>query len=339
MLLPDYYGKEEHDAILASRIETTRKDMERLRSRGVKLAPFVELGAERCHRSLVLANDFEGVGIAVDISFDQLKTADHFAELFGMPQLPLRVCCDVNYLPVRGNAVPLVFCYEFLHHFPAVKPILEHVRRILADGTFFFSEEPYKRPRITLYRQRHKIYSRRSLRRSKVFRTLEKFISEPWSDELEHGIVENDRISVAEWLDALTVFDRREVTLASVGGRITSRLGDRIRPANRVNMVLGGGISGTCATEGSAPAPVPARLTDLLLCPNCAAGSEECPDNPPPLETTGDSLTCPACEIAYPVVDGVVFLLQIETFQALYPRFLPSRRNGRSGSVESVSLA
>lgn len=66
---------------------------------------------------------------------------------------PLRLCCDANRLPLRSDAVPFVFCYEFLHHFPELTPVIRKIHRILAGGTFFFSEEPYHRPKLALFRQ------------------------------------------------------------------------------------------------------------------------------------------------------------------------------------------
>ena len=323
MLLSDYFCKEEHDGILRERVATTIRDIEKLGEQGVRLSPFLELGAERCHRSLVLTNDFGADGIAIDISHDQLKTAGHFSELLGRPRLPLRVCCDVNHLPIRDSSVPFAFCYEFLHHFPAVKPVLDQVYRILSQGIFFFNEEPFKRPRMTLYRQQHKMYSKHSLRRSKLVRALESFIADPWSDELEHGIIENDRISVREWLDALAIFDSKSVMLASVGGRMASRLTDRIRIANRLNILLGGGISGTCTKNRPDISCVPKQLTDLLLCPNCLATGSGRIDAPLPLNQLADSFLCPVCDSAYPVVDGVVLLLRTGLFRELYPEYAP----------------
>jgi len=327
VLLPDYFGKDEHDAILAGRVETTRRDMKRLASQGVSLSPFVELGAERCHRAMVLVNEMGAAGIAADISLDQLRTARHFASLFGWRNLPLRVCCDVNHLPIRNRAVPFVFCYEFLHHFPDIKPVVEQVHRILADGHFYFSEEPFKRPRVRLYRQRAKIYAKHVLRRSKIVRTLEKFISEPWSDELEHGIVENDRISIAEWIEALAVFDEKSVRLASVGGRITSRLEAKIRLANLPNRLLGGGIAGLCRKKDDFPPSVPGQMTDLLLCPDCLAAARNSQALSPNWESSPDSIRCAACGSVYPIVDEVVLLLERGLFKNLYPEHVAGRRS------------
>ena len=269
MLLPDYYGKDAHDLILRERMATTLRDLMALQARGVRLAPFVELGAERGQRSLVLVNDLQTDGIAADISFHQLQAAAHFARLFDKPKLPLRLCCDANRLPLRSDAFPFVFCYEFLHHFPELTPVVREIHRILAGGTFFFSEEPYRRPKLVLYRQRQKIYAGSSLRRSKVLRFLSKFFSEEVFDECEHGIVENHAIPPRDWLAALALFDAHELTAASLEGRLRSRLGARVAWRNLPNILLGGGIGGTCTKQGLAPAAPPANLADLLVCPDC----------------------------------------------------------------------
>jgi hypothetical protein len=38
-----------------------------------------------------------------------------------------------------------MFCYEFLHHFPSLAPIITEIYCVLSDGYFFFDEEPFKR--------------------------------------------------------------------------------------------------------------------------------------------------------------------------------------------------
>ncbi len=138
MLLPDYYDKDQHDEILFERVDTTLNDIKKLEQQSISLSPFIELGAERCQRALVLTNDFNADGFAVDISYHQLKTAKHFARVFDRPKLPLRVCCDINNLPFRNNSFPFAFGYQFLHHFPSLKPIIQEIYRILSNGVFFF---------------------------------------------------------------------------------------------------------------------------------------------------------------------------------------------------------
>jgi SAM-dependent methyltransferase len=314
-LLPDYYGKEAHDAILRERMATTARELGALQARGIRLGPFLELGAERGQRALVLVNDLGCDGIAADISFDQLKTAEHFAQLFGKPKLPLRVCCDANRLPLRSGSLPFVFCYEFLHHFPELTPVVREIHRVLDGGIFFFDEEPYHRPRLPLFRQRQKVYAAGSLQRGKVLRYLAKFFTEEWCDEREHGIVENHDIPLCDWIAACRIFDEYDLTAASLEGRIRSRLGDRVSPRNLLNLLLGGGVTGLCAKRISVQPPVSTNPLDALICPDCLLKTQA----EYSVQPFADGLSCAACDARFPQVDGVYFLLPTELFRALYP--------------------
>jgi SAM-dependent methyltransferase len=317
MLLPDYYGKDAHDAILRERMATTARELGALQGRGVRLAPFLELGAERGQRSLVLVNDLGAEGIAADISFDQLQTAEHFARLFGKPKLPLRVCCDVNHLPLRSHAFPFVFCYEFLHHFPELTPVVREIRRVLAGGHFFFNEEPYHRPKLVLYRQRQKVYAGSVLQRNKALRLLAKFFTEERCDEREHGIVENHDIPLRAWLAACRVFDGSDLTAASLEGRIRSHLGDRLGPRNLLNLLLGGGVSGLCTKHPSTAEPPVLQPMDALLCPDCLTKTQA----EHPVQPDAGRLRCAVCDASFPQVEGVYFLLPTALFRELYPAY------------------
>lgn len=325
VLLPDYYHKADHDRILHQRIRSTQRNMGELATRGIQLSPFLELGAERGQRSLVLTNDFAARGIAADISYHQLKTMEHFAGLFNRPQLPLRVCCDANRLPFRSNAFPFVFCYEFLHHFPALGPIVREIHRVTAGGCFYFAEEPFRRAlRLSLYRQRSKIYSPRTLGKHQWVRLAESFLSEPRCDEVEHGVVENDQLSLTEWLSALSVFDERDVDLESLE-RFHSKLEGRLRPANILNYLLGGSIGGLCRKARAAGEGGPMEPRDALTCPGCLAHNQAGAAGEPFLAEIGGAYRCSACGFSYPSRDGVIFLLPPELLRQLYPELWSSR--------------
>ena len=318
MLLPDYYAKETHDRILRDRVNATIRDIRGLGRPG-GLSPFLELGAERCQRSLVLTNDFGARGFAVDISFDQLKTAAHFADVFDRPKLPLRVCCDANRLPFRTGSFPLIFCYAFLHHFPSPAPVVREARRVMSEGVFFFKEEPFKRPKIVLYKQRQGAGPTSALRNSKAVRFLEKFISDEHGDERGHGIIENDAISLKTWIRALSVFERRQVTVSSVEGRVRTRLGDRVAMRNLPNMLLGGEIEGVCGKEDLGAGQEPRELTDLMVCPDCVRGPNTSPAGPPALRKKPGGFACRACGSTFPVIDDIIMLLPSKLFRELYP--------------------
>lgn len=317
-LLPHYYGKEDHDRILLERIDTTRRDLEHLKIRDLRFMPFLEIGAERCHRSLVMTNDYNAPGFAVDISLEQLQSAEHFAELFKLSRLPIRVCCDANKLPFRDGAFPFVFTYEFLHHFPSPLPIMKEIYRVMSDGLYYFSEEPFRTPHISLYKQKNKIYSEAYKKRSRFIRFLERYVSVDNCDEREYGVIENMDISLRDWIRALAVFDSKDVFLSS-SLKISSKLGKRITAKNLPNLLLGGLIKGECRKELKISSERLNDMYDLLCCPNCLERGDKSTGELPPLIKNTDYLTCPICKSVHPVVNNVIVLLPDHLLHELYP--------------------
>ena len=327
ILLPNYYPKDEHDGILFDRVKATSEKMTALARLGVQFSPFLELGAERGQRSLVLVNDFHASGVAADISYHQLGTMEHFSKLFKKPNLPLRICCDANHLPFRNGSFPFVFCYGFLHHFPALEPVIREIYRVLGNGYFYFDEEPFKRIlKLRLYKQRDSIYARSTLEKSRFRRFLESFISESSSDEVDHGIVENENIGLGEWTRALAVFHDRDVDLVSVGN-VTSKLGDHLRFGNIPNVLLGGGISGLCRkADLVGKRHEPARLDpyELLACPECVSASTADGLESSALVRAVEGFRCSRCGATYPERDGILFLLPRKELRELYPGLMTS---------------
>jgi SAM-dependent methyltransferase len=318
VLLPDYYKKDEHDRILGERVDTTHKRMRELAALEISLSPFLELGAERGQRSLVLTNDFGADGIAIDISWHQLKSMEHFSKLFKREKLPMRICCDANHLPFRSNSFPFAFCYEFLHHFPSVAPIIKEIHRVVF-GHFYFDEEPFRRLlKLVLYRQKQKIYSDTVLRRNQYVRLVESFISEDRSDEVEHGIVENDNISLTEWINAVSVFDQCDVDLLSMNA-FRSKLNRALGLSNIPNLLLGGTIAALCRKHSKSTTHHPLDLNQLLGCPDCITPTENGSFDRPPLANISTAFRCYQCGFKYPCKDGVIFLLPKHELRQLYP--------------------
>ncbi|MCC7492700.1 MAG: class I SAM-dependent methyltransferase [Fimbriimonadaceae bacterium] len=313
-LFDDEFDAAGIEAILAERMTDTVATLRRLQAAGVPLPGFLELGAERGQRSLALVNEFGEPGLAVDLSLDMLQSCAHWATRFALATLPLRLVADANRLPLRSGSLPLVFCYQTLHHFPDPAPIVAECARLLAPGGwFYFAEEPVlRRLRCRLY-QAPAMYSTAGQGASRLRQKLDSFCAWRVCNETEHGVIENDDIPLATWRRALAPFDRRQVTVTT----IRQRQVDLFAPGDGWGRLLagwfGGQVQGLCRKPGelAAGAPLPAAL----VCPDClAAGAEQ------PLTAGAEHYQCAACGTSFPVAEGVLVLLPTAQRQALYPQ-------------------
>ena len=321
-LFDDEFDSVRMENILEERMKKTLTQMALLRDRDVLLSPYIEIGAERCQRSLVMENDVGASGCAVDISYHLLKSCHHYQQAFKKPKAPIRVCCDANNLPFRTGAIPFVFCYETLHHFPEPAPVVREIYRVLSPGGFFFfDEEPYKKIlHINLW-SGNKIYSRDHLTRSFVRKVLDRLFAAPACNEVEHGVIENDEISIAQWKLALAPFTKKDVQLTPSDN--LSMQADLFNPGNYLKrllvILLGGKVSGICQKtlqEGAAAAAATPVL-ETLICPSCKASSVEAP-----ITRTDSGFVCMRCLRPYPVVDDVLFLFTPDKLSELYPDVL-----------------
>jgi ubiquinone/menaquinone biosynthesis C-methylase UbiE/uncharacterized protein YbaR (Trm112 family) len=313
-ILDDEQDAEGIEKMLDDRMKKTFNRMTALREDGVAISPYAEIGAERCQRALVMENDLGATGAAIDISYHMLRSCDHYKEVFDKDKVPLRICCDANSLPFRTDSVPFVFCYETLHHFPDPTPITREIYRVVSPGGhFLFDEEPYKRIlHINLYK-RNRVNPKESLRRAKLRKIFDYFLSKETSNEIEHNIIENNDISLRIWKQALSLFEWKRVELQSMKV-INSEL---FKPRQYTKFLLaglfGGGISGICRKSGvSTKRDV--YIRDLLVCPSCIENGCESKIN-----QRNVSFSCSRCGSEFPIVDGVAFLFSRNKLKELYP--------------------
>lgn len=114
--------------------------------RGAATSPFLEIGAETGANSLLLTNDLQADGIALDISRDALAAMPAYAERMKLARLPMRLCADAHRLPLRNNSLPLAIVWGTLHHFVDPAPVLAEIRRVLAPGGLLaIGDEPVRR--------------------------------------------------------------------------------------------------------------------------------------------------------------------------------------------------
>ena len=304
---------QEMKKILLVRMENTRSRMKQLQARDMRLSPYIELGAERGQRAMVMENDVNAHGAAIDLSYDMLKSGDHYQKVFDKAKCALRICCDIHTLPFLSNTVPFIFCYQFLHHFPDPSMVLREVRRVLSDGGhFFFDEEPYKKVfHLNLYDR--KIDAREMTSAGRVKKWIDYLFAREVYNEENFGIVENDAISIGTWKRAFREFKTREVTVRTLHNICS----DVFSPASKLKYLiawLGGGvISGICQKDGKSGSDFK-RVEDLLACPSCLKESRE-----QKLERRNTFYACTSCGKKYPVKDDIAFLFLHEKLRELYP--------------------
>lgn len=317
----DEFSPEQVKEMLLEKMDKTHKQLEKLQEEGIKISPFLEIAAERAQRSLVLVNDFNAHGFAVDISYDSLKSCDYFANIFKKNKMPIRICCDIYNLPFKSNSIPFIFCYEALHHFPNQIPVVAEIHRVLSNGYFFFDGEPFKRVlKIKLYKQKGKIYSDEKIQQKKIFRIIESFISEWNCNEMDYGVVENQNISLNTWKRALKIFDKKEVELSSKYFK-SNLFNSNFNLNKLLNHLLGGIISGLCQKKSKTFYSTN-DIYDILGCPNCTIKNEAGEVDKPQLKKEMDFLLCPICNSKFPIKDNILFLFREKELRELYPEIL-----------------
>jgi ubiquinone/menaquinone biosynthesis C-methylase UbiE len=316
----DEYDTKAIETILADRMKKTYENMTELKAQNISLSPYLEIGAERCQRSLVLENDLGANGAALDISFDMLKSCDHYKGTFKKSKVPIRICCDANNMPFLSNSIPFVFCYETLHHFPEPYPIVKEIYRVTQlGGHFFFHEEPFKKVlHVNLYNAEKAYANKKPKNRllHKVKTGLDIFFARQTCNEVEHGIIENLSIPLKTWKKTLGLFEERNAKLHSnaIKKKVDTEL---FNPKSRTKYLLaylfGGEISGVCGKAGK-PNSKLATIEEALICVSCTKSGHETK-----LSRTPTGFACSECHTEYPVIDGVAFLFTPEKLAELYP--------------------
>ena len=307
---------------LRNRVKRTIDDFKSLKRKGVNFDFYFEIGSEYCERPMALEKKFKVNGIASDISLSSLQTASDFTSKLGFKSTPKRLVCDAYDLPFKNNALPFVFCYQTLHHFPDPKPILEEIYRVLSPGgVFFFKEEPIKQLlNIPLWR------------RPTVLRPWEKilkyigilpFISRIGKTEVDFGILE-EVFSLKTWENALNVFDKVETItkpfpVGPTSINLKSLKKNWLKPSPLTWLLIswwGGGIGATCWKKGNTINSNVA-LSEIFACPNCLTKKRSTSLG---LTEQKKYLKCPNCSSMFPKKQNIPVLLPNNSLKKLYPK-------------------
>ncbi len=304
------------ESILLERMAKTESDFNILFKK-IKIPNFyLEIGAERCQRDLVLENNFNVSGAAFDISYDMLKSCEYYGNKFAKNKLPMRICGDAYLLPFKSNSIPFVFGYEMLHHFPDPTPIIKEVFRVLEPGgSYYFDEEPFKQfLHFPIYKKRlansnisgNSIYNR-------ILNLMDSIFLDENFVEQDYDVIENHDISIAKWKSSFSDFyssDIKLMTKKKLEISINSSFGLKYFIA----FLFGGIINGLCKKQGGPLKEGKNTIIDTIICPNCLQNKEE--HN---LFKKESFYICNICNHEYPIKDNILFLLTPDKRRNYYP--------------------
>jgi len=294
--------------ILQDRIKTTKQIFQKLEKMGLLTGPFLEIGAERGQRAMVLTSDFKVKGYACDLSFESLSSAKWYAKYFKFKKLPTLVCADAYHLPFGDGSFPFVFCFETLHHFPDPTPIIKEIYRVLRPGgVFYFAEEPVKQMfNLALWRRGYRLNKiEEILRKTKLLI----FLSRIGKAEVCNGVLEEE-FSLGRWKKALSVFEKVETEISPIFIGPKSSLVFKNRQWSGPSILTqfyvalqGGGLGGLCYKK-PVPQTLPLKIEPSLICPDCKKKLNQ--------------FSCPKCHRKFKEKNGVLMLLPIELQKKLY---------------------
>lgn len=319
-------------SILKERVKISREDFKKLQEKKILTGPYLELGAERCQRAMVLENEFNIQGIATDISLDSLKSAPYFATKLGFKKIPQRIVADAYNLPFKNNSFSFIFTYQTLHHFPNPQPILKEIFRILKNkGWLFFAEEPLKQKfNLRLWKRPTKL---RWWEKLLKYLGLLPFLSEIGKSETEEGILETE-FDLNTWQNSLAHFQKVIIFIKPLygpGAYLHKKEDNQWTRPSFLTMfltnILGGGIKVLAYKEEKEPSLKTdfQNWKEILICPSCKENTKA--KNYSPLKKSNHSIwQCEICKQKFYQEDGILILLSLNLQKVLYPHLVKASR-------------
>lgn len=310
-IFPSEPSKKEFVKLLKPKLKTTESLFKKLKKKGIRLSPYLEIGSEHCLRPALLESKFDAIGIACDISFYSLANARKYLKLFALEKIPKRICADAYNLPFRSNSFPFIFIYETLHHFPHPKPILDEIYRVLSPGgTLLIGAEPIKQSLIIpIWRRPNKL---RAWEKILKFILILPFISDIGKTETEHNIIETS-FPLSVWYNSIAIFDGGEITISAYplgpSNSFIWKKGEKwpnASPLLKVALLTGGSIEALCFKKGILNTQNSINFDNLLICPSCHSKDKI----EYLLNKISDSYTCQKCKAVFTKKKGVFTLLE-----------------------------
>jgi SAM-dependent methyltransferase len=286
------------------------------------LTPFLEIGANAGHTSLLLTNEFGADGFALDISADSLRHGYALMERWNVSRGPMRVAGDALKLPFRDNSLRFVIACQMLSQFMDIEAVFLEVKRVLMPGgVFFFCEEPMRRL-MTLRLWRAPYYEQmtpweRRLWDWGVLPFLVRDVVGAGQEE-SFGIRQNHTMYLSDWRALLerhfqNIEYRLFVPERGPWEKAVKRAAIRLDPHRsvwRAARLLGGTLAAAGRKEGMLPQEREASLERLLACPDCGSGLEV---------GSSRAVHCAGCSYTAAFDEGVYNLLPSLMRAELYP--------------------
>jgi len=287
------------------------------------IEPFLEIGANAGHTSLMLENEFGARGFALDISADSLRHGYALMSEWGVPRGPIRMAGDALRLPFRDESLQCVLAFQMLSQFMDIEAVFLEVKRVLAPGgVFVFAEEPMRRlATLRLWRcpyEEQQTPWERTLNRWGLLPFLVRDVIGAGQEE-SFGIRQNHTMYLSDWHALVTKhFAAHEYsTFVPERGwleRGVKRAAVALDPHGsewRAARLLGGTLAAICRKAGVSPKrEMPEAFETLLRCPDCAGSLAR---------DASETLRCAGCGYEATLDGGVYNLINGVDRKELYP--------------------
>ncbi len=311
-LLENEPDQAEFKQLITPKLKETGKRFQDLQKKGIVLSPYLEIGSEHCLRPMILENQLNANGFAVDISVHSLISAKKYAKIFHFKKLPKIICADAYNLPFKSNSIPFIFIYETLHHFPEPQPVIDEIYRVLSPGGYLLiGGDPIKQQfQLPIWRRPNRLRLWEKFLKA-IF--VLPFISQIGKTETEYGIIET-AFDLKTWRKSLSRFARIEAEIEvfpfGILEKTENKKLDISWPVKTGLFLLGGGIRAVCLKEGKR------KVTsgmNILICPNCKKRYKK----EFLLVKRAEKLKCNKCKTHYAKFQNVQTILERNLFEKI----------------------
>jgi len=207
--------------------------------------------------------------------------------------------------------VPLVFCFQTLHHLEDLKKAFGEIHRVLIrGGTFYFAEEPLRgKLQLGLWRHRRKINFIEVILKKTM---LLHFLGFGGKEEVETGVLEN-MMKMKDWEKLLDFFSTGFVRIKTLHWISTLKISNNkyLDRPKLLTLLVGGSVEGRLQKRDFKIEKV--NKDSHFICPDCKSlmkGENE-------IYLYKGQFICKNCGQDFQFVDDILIYFQTKTKSAL----------------------